>query len=90
MEINAQKDKRGRENAKTLEKSLTRSQKRKRKCGVASEMRRPGFIKLVGSPSGQLINPSRRTLPRKHADRPRKSGRVTLPSGRQSRMRPEV
>jgi len=83
VESNAKKDKRGRENAKTLEKSLTRSQKRKRKCGVALAMRRPGFIKPVGSPSG-------RALPRKHADRPRAFGRVTLPSCRRSRTRSDV
>jgi hypothetical protein len=90
VERNAQKDKRGRENAKNLEKSLTTSQKRMRKCGVALEMRRPGFIKPVGSPSGRLINPSGQALPSKHADRLRASGRVTLPSGRWCRARPDV
>jgi len=90
MWSNAQKDKRGRENAKTLEKSLTRSQKMKRNCGVASEMWRPGFIKPVGSPSGWLINPSGRALPRKHADRSLGSGRVTLPSGHRSHVCPDV
>jgi len=84
MWSNAQKDKRGRENTKTLEKTLTRSQKRKRNCVVASEMRRPGFIRPVGSPSRQLINLYGLALPRKHEDRPLASGRVTLMSGRQS------
>jgi hypothetical protein len=77
VESNAQKDKRVRENVKTLEKSLTRSQKRKRKCGVASKMRRLGFIKPMGSLSGRLINLSGRALPRKHKDKLRVSGNVT-------------
>jgi hypothetical protein len=55
---NAQQDKRERDNAKTHEKSLTRSKKRDF-CGVASQMRRPGFIEIMGSPSGRLINPIR-------------------------------
>jgi hypothetical protein len=85
MWSNAQKYKKGRENAKALEKTLNKSQKRKRNCGVASEMRRLGFIRLVGSAFGRLINLSGLALPRKHTDRPRSSGRLTLPSGRQSR-----
>jgi hypothetical protein len=33
----------------------------------SSKMRRPGFLKPVGSPSGRLINSSGRSLPRKYA-----------------------
>jgi hypothetical protein len=67
-ESNAQKDKIGRDNAKiSRNHALEAKRRREIEWGMLRDAAARVFLKPVGSPSGRLINPSRRALPHKHA-----------------------